>query len=320
MDMSLPEMEFERAALMWLTRVNEPGFEGWEAWDQWMAADPRHAETYWRLAEAEADVVEALRAAPLRPGVRPALRPALRMRSVTGFPRRRAIAAAVAVLAVGMGWVAWSGRSQPVVFETAPGQSREMTLADGSVVSMAGGTRLTFDRRRPRDVDLERGRALFAVVHDEAHPFRVDVDGTTLTDLGTTFDVTRLAAGVRVAVSEGVVRVDRSGASATLRAGDGVLASARGLERRPVPPQDVAGWRDGRLSYEHERLSVVAEDLSRAFNRPVTVAEAISDRRFSGSLATTASPEEARARLAKLLGVSIVPVGEGWRLEPDPGS
>lgn len=303
--MSALGTDIDREALGWLVRVNDPAFEAWDDWDVWMAANPRHADAYWRLAEAEGDVVEALKAAPAR-----AWRPPVTRRFA--LPRRSAIAAVVAVAAVGVGLFSWNERARPWTLETAPGEVRTVTLSDGSTVSLAGGTRLALDRRRPRDVTLEAGRALFEVTHDESRPFVVSVGDATLTDLGTVFDVTRLDGGARVSVSEGSVRVDLKRETATLHPGHSVMASAAGLERRTVAVEDVGGWREGRLAYTGEKLAVVAEDLSRALNRPVKADPAVADRRFSGSLTTATSPE----RLERLLGVSVVDDGQGWRLEP----
>ncbi|WP_299171163.1 FecR family protein [uncultured Brevundimonas sp.] len=312
--MSAFSKDIERAALDWLMQVNDPGFEAWNAWDAWMAADPAHAAAYWSLAEREADAVEALRSAPARP-----VRRASGFRSTRGgfsMPRRGAIAAAVAVVALGGAAIFWNTRPQPWSVETRPGEQRTIALADGSKVHLAGGTRLALDRSKPREAILEDGRALFEVVHDDRSPFTVEVGDATLTDLGTTFDVTRLEDGARVAVAEGIVRVDQGSASATLNAGDGVLVGPRGLERRTVSPEDATGWRQGRLSYTGETLAVVAEDLARALDRPITVAPALSDRRFSGSLSTERTPVDQKARLSRLLGVTIVEDGDGWRLEP----
>ena len=105
-------------------------------------------------------------------------------------------------------------------------------------------------------------------------------------------------------------------ATATLAPGDSVVATADGLDRRPISTDEVAAWREGRLSYTGESLSSVAQDLSRALNRPIAVSPAVADRRFSGSLTTTTDAANQRARLARLLGVSVVEDGEGWRLEP----
>lgn len=310
--MSGSDKAIEHAALDWLVRVNDPAFDQWDAWDQWMAADATHADTYWRLAENEAEAVEALKTAPARSSS------PVRTRRTLTFRRRTGLAAAIAAVVVGGVWFAWSDRPQPWSITTAPGEQRTITMADGSQVSLDGGTRLALDRRHPREVRLDAGRALFVVIHDDARPFLVDVGETTLTDLGTTFDVTRLADGARVSVSEGVVRVDAPGATATLNPGDSAIATSRGLERRKVSPEDVASWRAGRLTYSNERIAVVAEDLARTLNRRVMAAPELANHRFSGSLMTKAAPEELKERLAVLLGVVIVEDGESWRLEPRP--
>jgi len=308
MGMSAFSTDIDREALDWLVRVNDPAFEAWEDWDVWMAADARHAEAYWRLAEAEGDAVEALKTAPA-----PVVRRVMPRRAFA-LPRS-AMAAAFALIALGGAWIGWSQRPQPWVLETAPGETRTVILEDGSELYLAGATRLTLDRRRPRDVTLDAGRALFEVTHDEANPFVVEVGDATLTDLGTTFDVTRLGDGARVSVSEGSVRIDLESATATLNPSDSVIASGRGLERRTISTEDVAGWREGRLAYTGETLAVVAQDLSRAMNRPVEVSPAIANRRFIGSLTVTGDPEQS-ARLSRLLGVTVVEDREGWRLEP----
>ena len=303
--------EIEGAALDWLVQVNDPAFDRWEAWEAWLAADPRHADVYWRLAATEADLVEALKSVAVATGRR-----ALPRRLLPAFPRRAAIAAAVAAMALGGVWVTWNTRPQPWSIETASGERRTVTLADGSRVSLDGATRLTLDRRDPREVTLDAGRALFEVVHNERVPFRVEVGKASLIDLGTTFDVTRLRDGARVSVSEGRVRIDQDGASATLNAGDRVIASPSGLERGSVSPEAVAAWREGRLSWTNESLPVVAQDLERALGRPIRLAPSLLQRRFSGSLLARASDPDVKDRLSRLLGVEIVEDGEGWRLEP----
>ncbi|RZJ42895.1 MAG: DUF4880 domain-containing protein [Brevundimonas sp.] len=308
MGMSATDRMTEREALNWLVRVNDPDFTDWEAWEAWMAADARHGEAYWRLAELEGDAIEALKTAPAR------RRPT--MRRGFALPRRVVVAAAVSALALGIGWIGWSARPQPWLIVTAPGEQRTVTLDDGSQVVLDGATQLALDRRKPREVALKAGRALFEVEHDETRPFLVQVGDTTLTDLGTVFDVTRLQDGARVSVSEGQVQVDAGSSRAVLNPGDSVVASPRGLERRTVDIDGLDDWREGRLSWDGERLDVVAQDLARVLGRTVTVSPELAARRFSGSLTLRGTAAMQRSRLQLLLGVSVVADGEGWRLEP----
>jgi len=311
--MSAERTHVEQAALDWLVRVNDPAFAAWDEWEAWLARDPAHAETYWRLAEAEADIVAELAArAPARPvaASRASIRPIA--------PRRlwMAVAAAVAIVVLGGTWTAWLQRPQPWIVETAPGQVRSLTLADGTRLHLAGATRLSLDRAHPRRARLDQGRVLAEVVHDDRRPFVLTVDEATLTDLGTAFDVTRLQGGWRVAVSEGEVRVDADDQAVTLKPGEALSAHDGVMTPHDLPPADAGAWRTGRLIYRAERLEVVAQDLAIALGRPVAVAPTVADRRFTGSLSVTGAPEALRPRLELLLGVAVVEDADGWRLTP----
>lgn len=307
--MSQINQDVEREALGWLVCVNDPGFAAWEEWEAWLALDARHADAYWRLAAQEADVTEALRAE--RPTVGSALRK-------TGSTRRYWLAGVAAAAAVAAGVWMWQEGARTWQVETAPGEQRTLVLADGTRLHLDSATRITLDRGRPRFAALDQGRLLAEVVHDERRPFSVVVGDAVLTDLGTAFDVTRLEDGLRVAVSEGVVRVDVEQEAVTLRPGDGLVARQGRLMRRTVPASEVAAWRDGRLVYVDEPYAVVAEDLARAIGRPVRLAPDLTDRRFTGSLGVGASAEVLRPRLETLLDVSIRPDGEGWSMTSAP--
>jgi transmembrane sensor len=325
MEMSPATPEIERAALGWLVRINDPEFNAWSDWEAWLGQDPRHAETYWRLAAREAELTSALsqRAPPTRPATATPLRAGKTLRpdrpawSRSSF--RAAAAAAVAAALVGAWYV--SGRMDHTwTVETAPGERRLLALADGTTLHLDGGTEVELDRRRPREALLERGRLLAEVVHDERRPFVLTVGDAVLTDLGTAFDVTRLPDGLRVAVSEGVVRVDHPQGTDTLHAGQSLLASGRGVSRRDVAPAQVGAWLEGRLTYQDEPLAVIAQDLERAVGRPVTVSPEIAARRFTGSLRPTGAEPEMRSQIELVLGVRIVSDAQGWRLEPGSGA
>lgn len=299
----------EQAALDWLVRVNDPAFDAWDDWQAWLAEDPQNTEIYWRLAATEAEMVDGMAAQRDTPNLRPA-RDARRSMSRTWL-------AAAAVLVAGLVGIGWYGlaRPQPWVVETAPGEQRRLELADGTIIHVAGGTRLRLDHRDARRAELESGRALFDVAHDDRRPFAVDVGDIAVTDLGTVFDVTRLQDGARVTVSEGVVRVDQRNRTATLKAGDGLIVGDRGFERRPVVLAAVGEWRNGRLVYDNERLAVVAVDLSMALGRRVTVSPDMADRRISGSLSVSGEPEVVRRRLELSLDARVTNDGGGWRIE-----
>lgn len=118
-----------------------------------------------------------------------------------------ALAAALVLVAVGLSvnyWLSLRG----TVIETARGERRDVSLADGSTVQVDPQSRLRVKYEPERRlVVLDRGRALFHVAKNKERPFLVTADGTTVRAVGTAFGVEKRDRGVVVTVSEGRVAV-----------------------------------------------------------------------------------------------------------------
>ncbi len=148
--------------------------------------------------------------------------------------------AAAAMLVVSITWP-----FREVTSSTAAGQTAELTLGDGSIVTLNGATDLRYPRRfRPvwlgggtRHVEL-RGVAFFSVAKDPARPFIVETGQARVHVVGTRFNVASRSndrsATTDVAVEEGVVQVRARDANnageptaVTLRANESVRMSRR---------------------------------------------------------------------------------------------
>ena len=91
---------------------------------------------------------------------------------------------------------------------TGVGETRTIRLPDGSIISAGADTDLVATLLKgSRTVVLGNGEAYFRVVKNPGRPFTVRAGDTTVTDIGTAFDVRRTLNGVIVAVAEGVVDV-----------------------------------------------------------------------------------------------------------------
>lgn len=306
-DRTSPTHGVDTIALDWALRMADPARADWDAFTDWLEADTGHAERYDRAAATLMEAEEALAAhpevaAPVEP--EPVRRRPLRW-----------IGGAVATALVGaIGVTAWQDRPQPYTVETAAGQTRRIPLSDGSTVTLAGLSRIELDRAEPRRAILSRGEALFQVRHDAQHPFAVQAGSVALVDLGTVFDV-RLGQQTRVVVAEGAVMVEPKGAALRLDAGQAVTVDGNRLVRSTVQPDDVGGWREGRLAFDGAPLGVVVEDMSRFLAQPVTVAPAIAARPFRGTIDLEAVRRDP-AVLGPLLDVSLRRSATGWTLEP----
>jgi transmembrane sensor len=310
-----PSDPIEAEAIGWVVRVNDPAFGDWDEFTAWLDADPAHAGAYHVATLAEADAVALLASAP---------RVIEAPRIVQMPPQRRWrpwVGTAIAASLVGViGFHVLERTPAPQIYETAPGVRRTVALADGSVIVLNGGTRLTVDGRDTRSLTLERGEGLFAVRHDASHPFRVAVGGATVTDIGTSFDIVREPAATRITVAEGEVEWGREGKAVRLLAGDrlAVADHAATVEISRVMPDDVGDWSRGQLAFDGAPLASATADLARALGVTIDVAPGIAKRPVRGAIRLDGGAATVVPRFAALMGLRARHEGQDWRLIASP--
>lgn len=258
-----------------------------------------------------ADVIALHRVAPARaPNVRRA-------------PRRGMWAAAAALLMVLVG-TAWLMRTWgQLVLQTLPGERRELTLADGSVVDLAPASmvKVRFDAGE-RNLWLVRGEAFFRVRKDPQRPFVVAVDGMHVRAVGTAFGVRREGQGAVVTVLEGKVSVTHapSGSSASVSTNAPVLVAANEQVRVPergavgpvrqVDASAEAAWTSGELVFDDQTVEAVVRRFN-AYNRMQIVIDdpQLGARRVSGVFRTS-DPESFVSFLESVVDLSAVRVDD----------
>jgi transmembrane sensor len=277
--------------------------ERWAALDLERRAALEAMRLAWRtpLREARVDVDTAWGVLSTRIQGTEARRPALSVSHGGGAESRRwwrdsaslLKVAAAAVILVGGTLVlprlrATGHRAEPAVLaaasslSTATGERRTVRLPDGSEVTLGVSSTL---RARPdygkgaREVELE-GEAFFTVTHDEAHPFRVFVNGTMVEDLGTEFAIRSYGSGapIRVAVASGSVALRRGMTADTavvLSPRDVATVAATGevAVQRGVNVDPFTAFASGRLIFADAPLSDVAEELSRWYGVQVRIVD-----------------------------------------------
>lgn len=182
-------------------------------------------------------------------------------------------------------------QSAPVqVYRTAPGETRVVTLDDGTRLSINGGSSLSVKMERGlRTVRMDRAEVLFDVAHDASRPFEVTVGESRVRVLGTAFNIRRTDEVTEVAVTRGLVQVsdlDTPGHQVRLGVGQQVRRddATDQLQTGVVDPVAATAWTEGRRVYDNRPLSEVATDLTRTFATPVTVSSGAAGLRFSGVL------------------------------------
>ncbi|WP_295216209.1 FecR domain-containing protein [uncultured Brevundimonas sp.] len=207
-----------------------------------------------------------------------------------------------------------------VIYSTAPGETRTVTLDDGSRLQINGGSTLSVKMERGRRlVHMDQAEATFDVAHDAGRPFLIDVGESQVRVVGTAFNIRRSADDTQVAVLRGVVEVSdlkQPARRVRLTVGQSVQRDDAD-DRMTVAPVDVrtaAAWTQGRRAYDDRPLREIAADLSRAFATPVTVAPNAANLRFSGTLVLD---DEAAVigRLERFLPIKATRGPQGVRLE-----
>ncbi|HDS1734246.1 MULTISPECIES: FecR family protein [Pseudomonas] len=248
-----------------------------EAFDLWLAADPRHFDEYramqeiWQTADLlprQADVIT--------------LNPQQRRQPAARNWRPLASAAAIALLVLPLaGWIGWDQGWLPndyQHFDTAD-QVRTVQLSDGSVVELNLHSELRYlNYKDRRQVTLSKGEAFFKVTHDSAHPFIVHAGLGQTRVTGTQFNVWKYDDLVKVTLIEGSVLVSSHGADGGYRLGPGMQASYHRGDFEPALAQsdDVdnsLAWRSGKLVLDNLSLTQALPVINRYLDKPLLLAD-----------------------------------------------
>lgn len=232
-----------------------------------------------------------------------------------------ATAAAAAIVAVRSPEThATEAAAEPRVYTTSAAQRAEITLTDGTRITLAPESRLRvsadFGTER-RDIYLE-GEAFFDVAHDAARPFTVYAGNASAHDIGTAFAIRSYANdhAVQIAVREGVVAMSGIG---PLAAGDvGTLSSdGRTSVRHGADVGALLGWLDGKLAYTDAPLGRVVDDLHRWHGAEIVIRDSsLAALPFTGEM-NGLSTTSALDLVARTLGLRVRRDGERFTLSAD---
>lgn len=211
-------------------------------------------------------------------------------------------AAAIGLTAIALNWfgATRSTGSQVTEVATSIGVQREVKLADGSMITLAGGSHLRAHlTATERQITLAAGEAYFHVAKDKSRPFVVQAFDAKVTAIGTAFNVRAENHMVRVAVTEGIVEVARPTVTADTRAGDEKVHLTAGREltwqaghAAPVVAlvnrTRATSWLSGTLEFSDEPLSSVVTAINRYSPHPLRILEpAVGEYRFTGTVEVT---------------------------------
>ena len=324
----LPDRRLEEA-MDWLLRVrdrpDDPDLR--RQVEDWLAADPARLFAWdqvrrtWQSIgdlppatagdwEKRGPPIGAAQPRPARPAT------AAEPKRIDRKPRRRRIVLAAVALAAAACLALVFGPTLLLRLEadlvTAAAETRQVTLADGSVVHLA--PRTAIDLRftdGERALALLDGEAFFEVTPDGSRPFVVDADGLRVRVIGTAFGVAVSTGSVDVEVDTGTVSVqsDTTRPPTDLRLNRGQTlhldreAAAAALGRRA--PGDMATWRRGELLVVDASVAEVVESIQRYHSGWIVIAnDGLAARRVNG-IYDLRNPDEALRALVHPVGGQV---------------
>jgi transmembrane sensor len=323
--------DIDEEAAMWIWRLDSAAVSAVDrqAFEAWQRQDPRHRRAVSELSAvwgALDGLAEAKREEKIATFANTAKAPHLR-------PARRwwlAAAAALAAVAVGVLWLQQGSELQTL--STAVGQQRNVTLADGSIVTLNTNTIVETDlRRRSREIYLRKGEAHFQVAHDRSRPFLVHAGDAVVRAVGTAFEVRVLTdQHVDVVVNEGRVEVQaaapapqnvgvhaHSAATATVRAlnaGERLSTASLDYAVMPITAQQLStelAWREGAIIFDGESLSDAIAEIERYTDARIIISDPQIGALRVGGRFRTGNVQEFFDALQTALPVSIRHAGAG---------
>lgn len=323
-----------------LTSIARPTAETDRFWTDWLAQHPDR-KAIWEEARQVALGLEAGRSRYEAPALSPDQAETLwnRIRQTTDAaaetpfvavhrnPGRAqrwwAVAAAVTVLLLaGLGMWRFAGTGEAEI-HTEYGQTRRLTLPDGSVVTLNANSTLRYDEAwaigADRHVNLD-GEAFFEVTHLKNHArFVVHTGPLDVEVLGTKFNVNARPRLTRVTLKEGRVKVDGRAdrQSVVMKPGETVEWTEQKplLAKKTVKPERYAAWTEKRLVFDGTPLPEVAQMLEDHFGLTVTIENpALLTKTLSGEISLENEQVLLQA-LRDLYGIRITREGNALTLK-----
>jgi transmembrane sensor len=292
-----------REAAAWIARLHaedrtasdEVGFR------RWLAADPANVRAFDRASAVWASVggiAGRIERTPAR-----------------ATPRRALLASLGAAVFAGgaVGWqVAYAG-----VYQTAVGEQRRVSLADGSRLLLDTATKLRVRMRDDRrEIRIHGGRVCLEVAADP-RPFLIEAGARQVRAHQGQLDVRCDKSAAAIAVSAGKAEVTGGPAPRALIVGERLRVSADGEADAVDYPNldDLLAWQSGRAVFRDATLASATEEMNRYTERKLVIADPnVASLRLSGVYRVGDTTAFANA-VAMLLPVHVVQTPDAIRID-----
>ena len=185
-------------------------------------------------------------------------------------------------------------QDENMVYQTNAAEEKELTLSDGSTIVLNENANLlipnNFDKAATRTVVLS-GEAYFDIATNAKRPFVIRTAQSTITVIGTAFNVRAYPAEnfTEVEVAEGLVHFAAGEQQIELTATEkGFFSDSKGLIKKDAKDLNAQSWRTKSLKFRRTPVVDVLQALERYYKIKVELKNtAIENCKFVGDFNNT---------------------------------
>jgi ferric-dicitrate binding protein FerR (iron transport regulator) len=215
------------------------------------------------------------------------------------------VAAAVILLLVGIYSVSVIYSNQRI--NTGFGSQTQITLPDGSLVSLNAGSKLIWNEKKfnqNRLVTLS-GEGYFEI--KKGGEFIIKTDNGTVQILGTELNVFSREKEFWVSCLTGKVGVEADNSSQILLPGEMAELTSQGLEKRVLTEvNQTAAWKEGVFYFEDKPLVSIFDEIERQFDVSI---------QFEGNTKRSITASFTNKKLEEALDVVCIPMGLKYEVD-----
>lgn len=190
------------------------------------------------------------------------------------------------------GKIVYKGKADELVYNEIISERKQFSTAvlpDGTTVWLNAGSSLRYPLKftgGERKVAMT-GQVSFLVKHDALHPFRVEVSGQTIEDIGTEFDINayRNEPVVLTTLIEGSASVTKGQKKVILVPGQQAVTNSQkeGIDvLEGINTDNVIAWRIGKFKFDNADMRTVMRQLERWYDVEIVFEGEIPDRPLVG--------------------------------------
>ncbi|MHA4893307.1 FecR family protein [Pedobacter sp. PWIIR3] len=178
-------------------------------------------------------------------------------------------------------------QSQYNTLSTANGETYDLTLPDGTLVSLNAASSLSypanFSALKERRVKLT-GEGYFQVAKDKAHPFIVKTSSQEVEVLGTHFNINSYVDEPSIATTllEGSVKVTAGNFSQIIKPGEQVINNGKDIKVEKVDTESIIAWKEGDFDLNRVEFKTAMRKIARWYDVEVIYEMPVPDNVKAG--------------------------------------